>query len=329
MTERSSRSIKSKIIENINQQLSIVQSTKQVTEIDVCLTFDRKFVPHAAVTLLSAIRSVGEACKLNVHILHVENIDDQARSALEELSRSVNILWHRVDGEQFDHLPDNREHISRATYIRLLIPEVLHKIADRVIYLDCDTIVTDHLNDLWTTDIGTSLIAAAPDEGGVTQAKRLNFSDAAFYFNAGVLVFNLNEINPKAFANRVADTVSRTDVEIELQDQDILNLMFEGEAAKLDLRWNANTRLYTPNRLDPAYTPEEAEVAMMFPGILHFTDRRKPWNSNCNHPLRELYWNLRNQTPWRETLSERMRRKAIDFIRGRFSKSRRMVRAEK
>ncbi|RBW54982.1 glycosyltransferase family 8 protein [Ruegeria sp. A3M17] len=327
MTEQSSNK-KSPIIENINQQLSNIENNEEVAEIDICLTFDRKFVPHAAVTLLSAIRSVGNECKLNVHILHVDDIDDRSRSSLEGLSQRANILWHRVDGNRIDSLPDNREHISRATYIRLFIPEVLHKVADRVIYLDCDTILTDRLSILWATDIGTSPIAAAPDEGGVTQAERLKFSKTAFYFNAGVLIFDLNAIDPKKFAAKVAETVSRTDVVIELQDQDILNLMFEGQAAKLDLRWNANTRLYTLNKLEPAYTPEEAEIARISPGILHFTDNRKPWNSNCNHPLRELYWDLRNQTPWRETFSERQRRKIIEFARSRFSKSRKMVSAD-
>ncbi|WP_170561570.1 glycosyltransferase family 8 protein [Ruegeria atlantica] len=326
MTEQSSIK-KSQIIENISRQLSDTENDEKITEIDICLTFDRKFLPHAAVTLLSAIRAVGSTCKLNAHILHVDDLDNHARMSLEGLSQNANIFWHQIDGEQFDSLPDNREHISRATYIRLLIPEVLHKLADRVIYLDCDTVVTDRLSRLWTTEIGNSPIAAAPDEGGVTQAERLNFSKTAFYFNAGVLIFNLNAIDPKKFADKITETVSRTDVDIELQDQDILNLMFEGKATKLDLRWNANTRLYTPNNLDPAYSPEEAEIALTFPGILHFTDRRKPWNSNCNHPLRELYWDLRNQTPWRETLGERIQRKTIDLIRSRFSKSRRMVTA--
>lgn len=310
---------------NISRQLSDVRDDDVSAEIDICLTFDRNFIPHAAVTLLSATRAIGKRCQLNVHVICSGDISDEEHHAFESLSPHAKITWYEVDTSRFESLPDNREHISLATYIRLLIPETLCPVVQKVIYLDCDTILTDRLYDLWSTNLDGAQIAAAPDEGGQTHAKRLKLIDSSFYFNAGVLVFNLEAIDSNWFAEEVARVVARDDVDLHLQDQDILNLLFEARAHKLDLRWNANTRLYTPNDLRPAYTPIEAEAAMLFPGILHFTDRRKPWTENCNHPLRDLYWELRNQTLWRETLSQQLLRNIKDQLRNRFSKSRRLV----
>ncbi len=321
MTELTKRAI----LEQIEKQCLPPERSTPEDDIDLCLAFDRNFIPHAAVTLLSAARVKGPAQKLRVHILHSGDIAPDDRAALENSVPRAAINWHEVSGEHYGHLPDNRDHVSRATYLRLFIPEALHNVASRVIYLDCDTIVVDQLAQLWETDLQGSPIAAAPDEGGVTQAERLGLSENAFYFNAGVLIFDLSALDPAEFAEHV-DRIYRENAEIlELQDQDILNLMFEEHVHRLHLRWNTNTRLFTPNDFIPGYDVREANEAMAAPGILHFTDRRKPWNANCNHPLRNLYWEIRNKTPWRESLSEKALRHLKNAFRNRFSKSRKAV----
>ncbi|TMV08448.1 glycosyltransferase family 8 protein [Ruegeria sediminis] len=316
---------KKDILDGIDQQYSREKPADPGAEIDICLAFDRNFVPHAAVTLVSAAKASKIPSKIKVHVLHAGDLGADEQAALEKLSPALSIRWHEVDSERFVSLPDNRDHVSLATYLRLFIPETLRGVASRVIYLDCDTIVTDDLAHLWAVDMKGAAIAAAPDEGGGTQAQRLELTEGTFYFNAGVLLFNLEAIDPVEFGSRAQSVVSERLAKLELQDQDILNLMFAGQVHRLHLRWNANTRLYTPNDLEPAYGPVEAREAVTAPGILHFTDRRKPWNTNCNHPLRELYWTLRNETPWRESKPQRVRRRIEELVRDRLSKSRKAV----
>lgn len=293
--------------------------------VEICLGFDASYVPHAAVTILSALQSLQGGQRLIVHALHSGGIDPADQQRLAALSSRVILRWYEIGASRYDSLPDNRSHVSSATYLRLFIPEVLGHVASRVIYLDCDTVVVEDLQTLWRTDLTGAAIAAAADEGGSTQAKRLGFADG-FYFNAGILMFDLDAIDAGEFAAMVDQITNDPTVELELQDQDILNLMFAGQAHHLDLRWNANTRLFTENLLQPSYGPQEAERARAAPGILHFTDRRKPWHGRCNHPKRNLYWDLRNQTPWRENTAERVRRLLEDALRNLFSKSRRAAR---
>lgn len=313
------------VLDRINDQRSSVDPSFANRTIEICLAFDRNFVQHAAVTLLSAAQALSPEENLIVHVLQAGDISSYDRDAFSRVAPECSIHWHEIDFERFNKMPDNRDHVSLATYLRLFIPEVLGDIAARVIYLDCDTIVSDRLAKLWNLDVGDCPIAAAPDEGGLTQAKRLSFDSDTFYFNAGVLVFNLDELDPKEFWHSVTSVVSDDSINLELQDQDILNIVFNKKTYRLHLRWNANTRLYTPDEIEPAYREEEAREAAFAPGILHFTDKRKPWNDNCNHPFRQLYWDLRNQTPWQESSSERAIRQAKDFLRNRFSKSRKAV----
>ncbi|WP_282170653.1 glycosyltransferase family 8 protein [Ruegeria atlantica] len=321
MSKRNSQVVLDRIID----QRSSADPRSANKTIEVCLAFDSNFVQHAAVTLLSAAQALSPEEKLIVHVLQAGDISSGDRDAFSKVAPESTIHWHEIDVQRFNKLPDNRDHVSLATYLRLFIPEVLGEISDRVIYLDCDTIVSDRLAKLWNQDIGDGPIAASPDEGGLTQAKRLGFDSDAFYFNAGVLVFNLAKLDPVEFWQSVEAVVSDDSINLELQDQDILNFVFKKKTHRLHLRWNANTRLYTPDEIEPAYNEDEAREAAFAPGILHFTDKRKPWNDNCNHPLRQLYWDLRNQTPWKESNSERARRQLKDFLRNRFSKSRKAV----
>lgn len=296
------------------------------SSIQICLAFDKDYVPHAAVTILSAVQVLTENQQLVIHVLHSGDISNEDQQRLEDLSPVANLLWYEVDATRYDDLPDNRSHVSLATYLRLFIPEVLNGVTSRVIYLDCDTIIADELMPLWNTKLGGAPLAAAPDEGGKTQWRRLSLAEDAFYFNAGILLFNLDAIEPEEFASQVRSIATQPDIELELQDQDILNLIFAGRVHRLDLRWNANTRLFTPNLLEPAYDLDEAAAARKSPGIVHFTDSRKPWSGNCNHPMRMLYWDLRNQTPWRETTGQFIARRLEDTLRNWFSKSRREIR---
>ncbi|WP_227271907.1 glycosyltransferase family 8 protein [Roseobacter weihaiensis] len=305
-------------------------SSRQATAdpVYLCLAFDRGFIAHAAVTLLSARQAASKATRITAHILQTGDISEADRSMLQKTVPDIELRWHEIAAETFETLPDNREHVSRATYLRLAIPSTLKGVTPRVIYLDCDTVVTDDLAVLYDLDMHGLPIAAAADEGGKTQGARLGLSTQSFYFNAGILIFDLDGIDPDDFDRRVDEVVSIHLDRLELQDQDILNLMFAGQTHRLHLRWNANTRLYTPNDFEPGYTDGEAQQAVAAPGILHFTDKRKPWSAKCNHPRRDLYWHFRNQTPWRETALQGLGRRFKNAIRDRFSKSRRAARAK-
>lgn len=305
-------------------------SSRQATadQICLCLAFDRGFIAHAAVTLLSARQSASNGTQITAHILQTGDICEADRSMLQKTVPDVELHWHEIAAETFEKLPDNREHVSRATYLRLAIPSTLKGVTSRAIYLDCDTVVTDDLGVLYGLDMHGLPIAAAADEGGKTQGARLGLSARSFYFNAGILMFDLDRIDPDDFERRIDEVVSIHLDTLELQDQDILNLMFAEQTHRLHMRWNANTRLYTPNDFEPGYTDEEAQQAIAAPGILHFTDKRKPWSTKCNHPHRELYWHYRNQTPWRETVLQGLARRFKNAVRDRFSKSRRAARAK-
>jgi len=134
----------------------------------------------------------------------------------------------------------------------------------------------------------------------VLQTRRLYPHAGPDYINAGVLLFNIAQINvhyPDMFI-ACAEQYYRHRNIITLQDQDILNLTFRDSIRVLPLKWNVSSRMFTYNDLEHGYSVDMATNAINSPGILHYTDCKKPWDFFCEHPLRHIYWLYRIQGPF-------------------------------
>ena len=117
---------------------------------------------------------------------------------------------------------------------------------DKVLYLDCDMIIQRDIADLYDLDLGTNLIGAALDPdftgqcNGANPAKRkycdavLKLKDCFTYFQAGVLLMNVAELNKSVTVRQLLE-MAETGI-YKYSDQDILNVVCEGRA--LYLEWH-------------------------------------------------------------------------------------------
>ena len=266
--------------------------------IHVCLSFDDNYAAHADVTITSLLKNAHRNQKVSFHILCDEKLSEQSRISISEnRSSHVKFYFYDVDVTLFSSLPLNRNHISINTYYRLVIHNLLRHI-DKVIYIDSDTVVFGNIAELWQEDINDYTVGACLDEGGLLQSRRLTLGDTNDYFNAGIMVFNIKKLNEDyndVFKEYMENYYIYND-RIVLQDQDILNLTFKDNAKIIPLRWNVNSRIFTFNELDRKYNKQDELNAISNCGIIHFTDVRKPWKKNCNHPLKDLYWAIRKES---------------------------------
>lgn len=285
--------------------------------IDIVLCIDERFMPHAAVTLLSTIRATDYPERIRFTIISGEQISP---SSSEKLSCLVNefgskICFECVDDRQLGWLPLNRQHVSIATYYRLIIADLLPATVKKVIYLDADTVVLDDIKKLWDHDLEGYPIGACPDEGGLMQSRRLGLSVSHRYFNAGIVVLDVEKLRAIDLVTQTQNIYRRYGPYITLQDQDILNILFCDKTSKLPLRWNVGQRMLLGNDLEPSYTHQEAVEAASSPAIIHFTDSVKPWNIKSYNPYAEFYWYFRNSTPWAKNRSYMMRRWLVSMVR--------------
>lgn len=288
-----------KIIARIDDQNAGAIAQLIPERVHVTFAIDDTYAPHCGAALASLLGNIHPEQQLTVHILHDQKFSDASRARLSALFQTpeANIDFIQVRAEEFEIFPDNRPHISRATYYRLALHKLLPQDVTKTIYIDADVILADNICQIWV-DLGDHLCAACVDEGGIEQSKRLSLPASHIYFNAGVCVFNIAKLRTCNADQLYRDAFASRKEVITLQDQDILNIAFCNKTLALPLRWNANARLYRFNELERCYSADDARKAAENPGLIHFTDTSKPWHPFCRHPLTPLYWRWRAQTPW-------------------------------
>lgn len=253
--------------------------------------------------MLRSLRNNNPDADLRVYIVHQE-LDPASRATLvghlSSFLPSVSFL--QVEPDLLSGFPVFG-HISIATYFRLLLPSVLPPILDRVLFMDCDVVVNGSLHELWTTPLGDHPLAAASDRNLPMQRQRLNMASDAPYFNAGIMLINLDLWRQEDVLKRGLAYAEKNSEKLNNWDQDVLNHLFEKRAVIVHQRWNAQSHLWG---LDPTWlaeqgglNPEEQE-AHDDPAIIHFAGGgfAKPWSYRCPHPWKDRYRAVLATTPW-------------------------------
>lgn len=239
--------------------------------------------------------------------------DDNRRIIEEEVSAKGGKLYFcLVDNSLIDNLPLSKDkglsHISKATYYRLLIANILPKEVDRVLYLDCDIIVNDSLNELWSIDMTGKAIAASPQIGSGYNCERLGYPIEDGYFNAGVTLMNLAYCREHDITTKMLNYAVENQDKLLLNDQDVLNGVLHDKCIHILPQWNMTSACYVfelDKRGDKrsgivindyAEAKKNIHERGMNPCIIHYVSKPKPWSDNCVHPLYRRYYEYASRT---------------------------------
>ncbi len=269
--------------------------------VDVACCFDAAMALPAAVLAASIARATRDA-EVTLHLVHLPGARaDAARIVRAQGSARFCVACYEVAPQSLGLEADE---ISFApTYLRLALARVLP--VERVIYLDCDTVVLRSLRPLAELDLGGAIVAAVGDHylSGHQRGtgERLRFQGGTLsvddyvrdvvqlpggpdaYCNAGVVVVDLAAWRAAgmteqclAFTRRVRDR--------HFHDQDAINHLIQGRFVRLDPRWNAlcfAVGFYqVPGRGLPFPGGVWGEVLAQWrddPWIVHFAAGSGPW----------------------------------------------------
>lgn len=264
---------------------------------------------HLGATLLSVLKNSKE--NWNVNIIY-ENLSSETKSKLSEMIKSYDskINYIEMDKEILKKFKVGKgTHLSSIVFARLFIPEFL-KQEERALYLDCDVVVLKPLEELYNMDLQEKSIGVILDgkKDQKSSLSRLNLSLDRTYFNAGVMVMDLKKLRENSKFLKTIDYCLNPDRELQLNEQDALNIIFENDYMTNDIFWN-----YTHgNSEENSYTEKDI-------GIVHFTGDVKPWDCRSYSPYKHLYWEYLNETPWKgleeenKTLKNILKRELVKF----------------
>ncbi len=264
--------------------------------IHVVACTDANYVVPTCVMIYSVVLNNPGVC---FHIIVDDSVADSHKYMIRDCGtkNGGSVYLYPVDlGDlkSFPSIGSFSKYISKATYYRLFLPDILPHDIHKVIYLDSDVIVRHSLEELWNFRIDDCAIAGSIDffDAHIGLYNRLEYPMDKGYINAGVLLINLDLCRNNLMITRCLDFLENNASKIRAHDQDVLNYVLQDEKTILPLKFNLQSGfLFKPEYVyfDFLKYREELETSISDPVIIHYTDFPKPWIQGCIHPYRNEY----------------------------------------
>ena len=271
--------------------------------IHIACNIDSNYVRHCAVTLVSLFEN-NRREEFSVHVI-ARGLSGGEKDILTQLAAKYGsrVLFYEPDLRLLEGFTIRKfsKRISMATYYRCILSELLPADINRLLYLDCDIVIVEDISEYWNTPLDDKTGVAAVEDMGCNEPARyeiLKYPMEDSYFNAGVLLINLDYWRKNDVAHACVDYFHKYPERILFNDQDLLNSILHKNKILVDLKWNVQDAFYRrPKQMDESWKEKFSEV-LKHPVILHYTNR-KPWEYDSQHPLREVYFQYLDMTPWK------------------------------
>lgn len=266
-------------------------------EIPIFFAVDDAYCPFLAVALRSLIDNSSPENIYLIKILNT-NISAENKKKIGKYERE-NVDIEFVDLNYYiEKVKDKlytRDYYSKTTYFRLFLPN-LYPQYDKVLYLDSDIVILDDIANLYNTDMGDNLVAAAPDDViqfnevfQVYAEKVVGVADYRRYFNAGVLLMNLHEMRKFRFQEKFLYSLERITFAVA-QDQDYLNRLCKGRVKLIDRVWDRMPIA------DPKIKTEDVK-------LIHYNLAFKPWHFE-DILYKEFFWMYAHETEYFDMIQQ-------------------------
>ena len=269
--------------------------TKNLPEVPIFFATDDNYVPFLAVAMTSLLVNASKNHFYKIYILTTSlkrEYAEQLQLIVKDCApdnASLDFVSLRDEMEKSQGAFHLRHYYSRETYCRIFIPRFFPQY-EKVLYLDCDIVVTGDISELYNTEIGDNLVAAAPEEVmadfdvyGTYVEKALGISRNK-YFSAGILLINAELYRKENIEGKFIELMNRFVFRVT-QDEDYLNVLCKDRVKWLPVDWNKSAYALEDH---PKFDPTKLK-------IIHYKINWKPWHYD-DVLYEEYFWMYAQQT---------------------------------
>ncbi|GBF23225.1 glycosyl transferase family 8 [Candidatus Gastranaerophilus sp. (ex Termes propinquus)] len=265
-------------------------------KINVTIATDEHYAKYTYIVLLSILKNKSEHEEPVFYILD-GGLSSESKERLRQLGECVNIVEiDRSDFSQFESI--TTKHWTLPTLFRLRLASILPDV-EKVIYLDCDTLVLKSLKDYWEEDIEDFCLGASEDFNAEESAKRLKMPDGTVYFNAGSILLNLKKWREEGVEEKLFEYLRENSGELKFLDQDVLNAVLYDRTKIIDKKFNC----LVPSDYQTHERKEKWEELKKTAHILHYVGW-KPWEVYNKSLLKDVFWDYWTLSPYHSENTE-------------------------
>lgn len=268
------------------------------------------YAPLAGISMTSLFLNNVDAPEITVVILD-NRIGAENKEKLQETAKKFGRELRFVPlAEVVQKVSLDMKRWNISTFGRLFEASSLPDM-DKVIHIDCDTIVDGSLQPLWETDIENAVLAASPDCISDGYKTNIGMRPEELYIQAGVILLNLKRIRKLHLEDTFTAYLEKYGEHLSFVDQEIINACVPAEEKReLPLRYNSYSLLHYLTyeqvrqfkRVTHMVTKENFKDSLDHGVIYHFTwcalEGTRPWIEGDDHPKKERFLWYRSQSAW-------------------------------
>ncbi len=299
-----------------------------MNKLNVLYATNDNYLPHAAASIYSLLENNKDFEKINICI--IDDISNDCKTKLNDMVTSfsnASLVFYPFDKLK-DKLKIKESWFAMVGYARLMVSDCIN--ADKVLYVDCDTIINASLKDLWKTDIEDYLVAGVQDNPHLYALKAIGMSKYDRYINSGVILINLKKWKQENIEQKIIKMIEDKNGNVFHHDQGIINGVCKNSIKILPPKFNCMSQFFylTARKIKALYNiknyymQNELDEAVKNPVIVHYISKfyNRPWFKSCTHPLKNLYIDYLEKTPFEVALKDGDLKKSVKLRKFIFSR---------
>lgn len=279
----------------------------------LCVAYgaDDNYAKYLGISMLSLFEANKDFDEIDVFVMDCEISKSNKKKLIkiaDEFNRNIYFL-NMKDFISGLKLNMGAKKISVASYCRLFLSSVIPDTYSKILYLDCDTIVTENLRRLWNVDVSGYMAAGVKDTVERYYLKKIVLTPSDLYVNAGVLLINLERWRNENVLSQFLNFIEKFEGNVPHHDQGTINAVCNKKIIALSPEYNVFSNMYTFSSeaikriymMDSYYSQKDLDYAKNNPAIIHFTTGLvgRPWEKNCTHPMKDAFINVAKKSPWK------------------------------
>lgn len=221
-----------------------MNKSKNKTIIPIFFATDDNYIPFLCVSLKSLVKNSSINNQYKVFVLNTGLSENSLKRIKAFASSNIEINSVNIEDKikDFSNKLHTRDYYSKSTYYRLFIPTMFPQY-DKALYLDSDIVILSDIANLYNINIGKNMVGAVPDESVQIVPEFYKYVENFLgierinYFNAGILVMNLNEMRNQNFEEKFLNMLMTIKFNVA-QDQDYLNVICKDKVKYISFSWN-------------------------------------------------------------------------------------------
>ncbi len=274
--------------------------------LNVAYSSDNNYAKQLGISILSLLESNEKSEEINIYVID-NGIDESNKEKIEEIVKEYNrnIIFLEFKKICKDLKTDNT--FSLSAFGRIFLSRIEN--LDKIVYMDCDAIVCNTLDELLNIDLTDYYIAGVQDSAHEIYRKLVGLEKNDKYINTGFLLINLDKWRRENVEEKCIKFIESYHGSVPHHDQGVINGVCKEKIYILPPQYNLQCPMFNHKAeeikklgdMKEYYTQEELEEAKKKPVFIHYTSAyfNRPWAVKCTHPLKDKYLYYMNKSPWK------------------------------